>query len=72
MVKVASTVPKSRFELFKAEFPADWEIVYLDYPIADDVLIAACQGADFLFVQINARRQQQCYFTDSFTQDDSR
>lgn len=51
MVKVASTVPKSRFELFKAEFPAGWEIVYLDYPIADDALIAACQGADFLFVQ---------------------
>ncbi len=50
MTKVVSTVPQSRFETFKVEWPAAWEIVYAGYPVADDALIAACQDADFLFV----------------------
>lgn len=50
MTKVVSTVPKSRFETFKVSFPESWEIAYVPYPIGDDELIAACKGADFLFV----------------------
>ncbi len=50
MVKVVSTVPKKRFELYGVDFPSDWEVVFVDYPQPDDVMIKACEGADFLFV----------------------
>lgn len=50
MCKVVTTVPASRFERFGVSFPAAWEVAYLDYPVADEALIAACAGADFLFV----------------------
>lgn len=50
MCKVVTTVPASRFERFGVPFPSDWQIVYLDYPASDDVLIEACKNADFLFV----------------------
>jgi len=50
LVKVVSTVPKTRFELYGVSFPQDWEVVFVDYPQPDDVMIKACEGADFLFV----------------------
>lgn len=50
MVKVVSTVPKSRFEIFKVELPSAWDVVFTGYPVADQDLIAACQDADFLLV----------------------
>jgi len=50
MVKVVSTVPKSRFEIFKVELPSDWEVVFPGYPVADADLITTCQAADFLLV----------------------
>lgn len=50
MTKVVSTVPKSRFEIFKVELPTEWEVVFPGYPVSDADLIAACQGADFLLV----------------------
>jgi len=50
MIKVVSTVPKSRFEIFKVELPVEWEVVFTGYPVSDTDLIAACQKADFLLV----------------------
>lgn len=50
MTKVVSTVPKSRFELFHVDIPSDWEVAFVGYPLPDEDLIAACQGADFLLV----------------------
>lgn len=50
MTKVVSTVPQARFARFGATFPQDWETLYLDYPVPDAELIAACADTDFLFV----------------------
>ena len=49
MVKVISTVPKSRFERFGIWFPEEWDVVYMNkpYEIADHPEV---QDADFLFV----------------------
>ncbi len=50
MCKVVSTVPRARFERYGVDFPSDWEVINLDYPLTDRELIKACDGADFLFV----------------------
>lgn len=55
MYKVVSTVPKWRFELYKVNFPQDWEVLYLNFPYTDEELISACTGADFLFVASDHR-----------------
>ena len=50
MTKVVSTVPQSRFEIFKVTPPAGWVVEFVGYPLSDETLIAACQDADFLLV----------------------
>lgn len=51
MIKVVSTVPRQRFTKYGIEFPTGWDVQYVDYPVEDQLLVKACRGADFLFVQ---------------------
>jgi phosphoglycerate dehydrogenase-like enzyme len=48
--KIVSTVPRSRFELFKVEIPDQWEVDFVDYPLPEEALIEALRDADFLLV----------------------
>ena len=50
MPVVVSTVPKSRFDLYKITFPDGWEVRFVDKPADEELMIKNCQGADFLFV----------------------
>ena len=45
--KIVSTVPRSRFELFKVEIPDQWEVDFVDYPLPEEALIEALRDADF-------------------------
>ena len=50
VIEVVTTIPTKRFKRFGVSFPPEWEVSYLEYPIPDEILINACQGADFLLV----------------------
>lgn len=51
MTKVVCTIPGTRFKKFGVNFPAGWEVEYLNDATAEEELVSACKGADFLFVQ---------------------
>lgn len=48
MAKIVSTMKRALMEKFGVEKPAGWEIEYVDYPCADDVIAEACKDADYL------------------------
>ncbi len=50
MKKLVSSVAKKRFDKYDIHFSPDWEVHYIAFPYTDDELIAACQQADYLFV----------------------
>ncbi len=48
MAKIVSTMKQALMEKFGVEKPAGWEIEYIDYPCADDVIVEACKDAQYL------------------------
>lgn len=48
MPKVLSTVTPQRFERFGVNFPADWDVVYIDFPYTDEEMIEKAKGCDYL------------------------
>jgi phosphoglycerate dehydrogenase-like enzyme len=49
MSTIVSVVPKWRFDASHVEIPEKWDVRFVT-PATDDELVAACQGADCLFV----------------------
>jgi phosphoglycerate dehydrogenase-like enzyme len=46
---IVSVVPKWRFDASHVEIPAKWNVRFVT-PVTEDELVAACEGADCLFV----------------------
>ena len=58
--KIVSTVPRSRFELFKVEIPDQWEVDFVDYPLAGGGFDRSFARRDFLLVG-SVHHQQRRY-----------